>query len=109
MWIFICNAGFFSVVLSGEADHLVIRARVRDDLVRLRQFYLPGIKIIATATRDYAWRSYVSKQAWSEALTRAALTIDAENFKAQTAEALGANRAALYSDIWLTLLGLHRG
>lgn len=110
MWIFICNAGFFSVVASGEAaDQLVVRARVRDDLVRLRQLYLPGIRIIATATRDYGWRSCVSKQAWSETLSRAALAIDAKNFKARTEEALGADRAALYGDIWLTLLQLQHG
>lgn len=109
MWIFLVDAGFFSVVRSGDApDQLVVRARTRDDLVRLRQLYLPGIKILATETRDYGWRSYVSRQAWSEALARAALAIDAENFKSRTAEVLGHARAATYSKVWSVLLELQK-
>lgn len=109
MWIFLVNAGFFSVVLCGDApDQFVVRARTRDDLVRLRQLYLPRIKVIATPTRDYPFRALVTKQEWSQALARAAMDIDAVNFKSRTAEVLGHARAAVYGKVWSVLLELQR-
>jgi hypothetical protein len=35
MWVHIPSAGWFSIVASTDGEHLVVRARVRDDLKRL--------------------------------------------------------------------------
>lgn len=108
MWVFLARAGFYSVVQRGGLRHqLVIRARDREDLVRLQQVYLPTLGAIeATPARDYGFRSTCTKKAFAAALAKAVEAIDFDNFKSETAKSLGVEREAIYHDVWATLLRL---
>ena len=49
MWIFVVRCGYFSAVQrDGHADQLVVRARDKEDLRRLRELYLPELGDTAT-------------------------------------------------------------
>lgn len=108
MWIFLARAGYFSVVVrDGHPDQLVVRARDADDLKRLKKFYLPTLgETIRLKGRDYPARAYATKKAFSAALALAVEDIDFRNFKAETARAMGADREAIYHEVWRALLGL---
>ncbi len=110
MWVFLAKAGFFSVVQNvDDAETVVVRARCRDDLVRLGQLYLKNAgPIVDTPTRDYAHRLFVGKKAFADAIAAAALDIDIFNFKNATSTFLGPARAALYGRVWSVLLDLQR-
>lgn len=111
MWIFLAKAGFFSVVAHrSEPGMVVVRARARDDLVRLCDLYLPDrAAVLDTPTRDYGFRIVTPKASFATAMQRAAHDIDYPNFKSATAKVLGHERAALYGDVWMTMLALQRG
>ncbi|MCA3014820.1 MAG: hypothetical protein INH41_20745 [Myxococcaceae bacterium] len=105
MWIFLAHAGFFSVVQrDGHPDQLVVRARDADDLKRLKKLYLPTLgETIRLKGRDYPVRAYTTKEAFSSALALAVKAIEFTNFKAETARAIGAERAATYHEVWAIL------
>jgi hypothetical protein len=51
MWM-ITTIGFFSVVQDhDDPDRLLVRARVREDLERLRDEYLPDLHIVENARK----------------------------------------------------------
>lgn len=108
MWSFIPKCGFLSVVQhDGRADQVVVRARVADDLVRLKALFVPKLGAIeATPQRDYGWRADCSKAAFARALAKAAADIDYFNVKAETARRLGRAREAVCHEVWATLLQL---
>lgn len=111
MWIFLARAGYFSVVVrEGHPDQLVVRARDADDLRRLKQFYLPSLgTTLRLKGRDYPARAFTSKKAFSEALALAVEEIAFQNFKSETARAIGPEREAVYHDVWRVLrFGLQR-
>lgn len=102
MWLFLARAGYFSVVQhDGHPDQLVVRARDADDLKRFKNLYLPTLgETIRLKNRDYPVRAHTTKQAFSAALALAIEDLSYFNFKAETARALGAQREAVYNDIW---------
>lgn len=108
MWVF-TNVGFFSIARKpGDAD-LTIRARVRDDLDRLRAEYLPTLgRTITGAGTDYPHRAPVSAEALGKALAQIVSDVDYPNFKDAVAERQGGKRAKVYSEVWGALLGLER-
>lgn len=108
MWVFFAGAGFFSVVQAvGSVEDLVVRARVREDLVRLRRLYVPGLgRIETTPTRDYGVRARVAKPEFAAGLAKAVMAIDYGNFKNEVARQLGPSRAGVYGRIWSILLEL---
>jgi hypothetical protein len=110
MWIFLARAGFYSVIqCGGFADQLVVRARDRQDLVRLKKLYLPTLGAIEnTPERDYGYRSTCTKKAFAAALAKAVEAIDFPNFKAETQKALGTEREMAYHAVWAALLRLQR-
>ena len=107
MWVFTDNA-FLSVVKKRGHDDLCVRARAADDLDAFRR-YCPELgPAIMMAGTDYPVRAFVSREALAQAVARAILEIDYENFKGRVAETLGPDRAAVYHDIWHSLLALER-
>lgn len=103
MWIF-SSAGLFSVVQADVADDVVIRARFRDDLDRLRTQYLPTLgRTRSTPRRDYPYRAFVSKEQFGAALKRMAADIDYRNFKNRIADEFGEERHDLYLEVWAIL------
>ena len=87
-------------------DTLTIRARVYDDLVRLKA-YLPSMStIISSEDSDYRYRSVADREAVMAAMSMLTADIDYDNFKNKVASLQGYERAALYGDVWSILYRL---
>jgi len=99
-WLF-TKDGFYSAVATGINDELMVRARFREDLVKLR--IKMGLKktspIIETKEADYRYRIIGSKAAFSDYTKRAILDIDYGNFK----ESLPMRRQRLYMRLWFIM------
>jgi hypothetical protein len=107
MWILHPNVGFLSVVEKPwDNGTLTIRARVGDDLVRLKA-YLPEMsEIIESDDSDYRYRASAPRSGFEAAMARLAAGIDYDNFKNAVARRQGYQRAAIYGDVWADLLRL---
>ena len=85
---------------------LTIRARVYDDLVRLKA-YLPSMSdIISSEDSDYRYRSVADREAVMEAMSMLTRDIDYDNFKDEVCSQQGYERAAVYGDVWHVLYRL---
>lgn len=72
MWLNLVE-GFYSVVQADDPTKVVVRARVRDDLVALSR-WVPGLgRIHATPRRDYPFRCIVTKAEFAQGLAAAVL------------------------------------
>ena len=108
MWL-ITTRGFYSVVADHHEDgNVLVRARVREDLEALADL-IPGLEVEETPERDYRFRASVPRDEWMSAAAALAEEIDYPNFKNAVAERQGSERAHVYSDVWVTLLGLQEG
>lgn len=109
MWVF-TDIGFFSIVkkLEDEDDGTVtIRARVRGDLERLRELYLPTLgDIIEGGGTDYPFRARANQSDFADALRLIGENIGYSNFKSEVSAKQGHPRAHVYADIWRALLRL---
>jgi 8-oxo-dGTP diphosphatase len=112
MWV-LTNFGFFSIVEKPEdknAGTLTIRARVRSDLLSLRERYLPTMtEINEDKSHDYRFRVRAGREAVAVAMLRAAMDVDYSNFKNSVAKAQGHSREALYHKVWDVLYELQKG
>jgi len=111
MWI-LTPIGFFSIVQK-PWDHdpgtLTIRARVRDDLVNLREEYLPDMgDIIESDDSDYRFRAQADAGAVAGAISDLTAAINYDNFKSEVHRRQGYERAGIYSEIWGVLMRLTR-
>jgi len=92
-----------------KPDHtLTIRARVYDDLVRLKA-YLPSMSdIISSEDSDYRYRSVADREAVMAAMSMLTDEIQYDNFKDEVARSdhQGYARAALYGEVWSILYRL---
>jgi hypothetical protein len=103
MWLF-TPTGFYSIVQKEGDDVLTIRSRVANDLVALREQYLPMLSpITATPDADYAFRAKASHRDFAESLASMAASIDYGNFKDEVAKKQGDLRARAYADVWAVL------
>ena len=108
MWL-MTNFGFFSIVKKEGEANVTVRARVKQDLLSLKENYMPSIGAIEESDyTDYRYRVRVPREAFAEALKEMALDIDYPNFKNSVAATQGKARARLYGDIWTRLLDLQR-
>ena len=108
MWL-ITTRGFYSVVEHrDDPDLLLVRARTREDLEALRDV-LPDLDVFSDPSADYRWRALVPRGAWQRAVAQLVAEIDYGNFKSGVAQRAGHERAALYADVWATLLRLQTG
>ena len=109
MWILHPKVGFLSLVQKDwnkRDDTLTIRARVYDDLVRLKA-YLPSMSdIISSEDSDYRYRSVADREAVMSAMSTLTKDIDYDNFKNAVCSQQGYERAAVYGDVWHVLYRL---
>lgn len=108
MWIF-TPFGYFSVVQKQGSSSLTVRARVREDLDRLREQYLPSLSpTIAGAGTDYRYRATVPHENLALAMAAIVRDIDYSNFKSEVAQREGPTREAVYHKVWDALWQLER-
>ena len=111
MWL-ISDVGFFSIVCKpgDEAQGmLTIRARVRGDLERLRQQYLPSMgPIVEDGGTDYRFRARALRGDVAQAVAAMVGAIDYRNFKDRIASVQGSARAHRYAAVWSDLAGLEQ-
>jgi len=94
---------------AGQTEPAGERARARQDLLNLKESYLPGLgEIEESDKRDYRYRARVPQEVFAEALKEMALDIDYPNFKNSVATTQGKARARLHGDVWVRLLDLQR-
>ena len=107
MWLF-TPQGFYSVVAHRrDADKLLVRARVREDLEALKE-QIPDLRIVSDQEADYRWRAIVTRAEWVAALAQLASEIDYDNFKSAVGDRQGDERARIYGHVWGELLALQR-
>lgn len=111
MWV-ITDRGFFSAVEHrGDPNMIMVRARVRGDLVELGKLVgtpedLPRPKIERTDDADYPYRVTITRVEWSRALVQLSERIDYDNFKDSVTRRQGHPRHELYMRVWGVLRGL---
>ena len=107
MWLFTTD-GFYSAVTHREAlDTVVVRARARDDVLRLIEAVDQGT-LNETPHRGYRFRVCLPRDTWSAYVAAAAQAIDYPNFKAAIAERQGADRAHVYGAVWAAMFALQQ-
>lgn len=123
MWVF-TKHGFFSAVCArqGSGKHgqpvdlnrIMVRARVRAHLEALKKRFpdlLGQCEIQEFAGTDYAFRIFVAKCLWSQALAGLAEETDYDNFKSEVARQQGKAGAAYersLHDVWSAMYKLQR-
>ena len=107
MWL-ITEIGFFSAVKDRDSGKIMIRARSRSDLEALCKNYVGYHTIHTTADSDYRHRIWVEPMIWARAVENMAMAIDYDNFKDRVAERQGAERAAIYLEVWHDLYDIQR-
>ena len=106
MWLF-TTFGCFSIVQKPGTPGLTVRARVRGDLDRLREGYLPELgPTLEGGGTDYPYRAAVPHEAFARALAQIGREIHYSNFKNETVRQLGAMRGAVYHDVWQSVAKL---
>ena len=105
MWIF-CKHGYFSAVAhNAKPDTILLRARFKGDLERLRDrfpdFVGSETAVKATPDADYAYRMELPKSAWAEIVAAVANDIDYPNFKSRVHD--GTVRDDAYMGCWAAL------
>lgn len=124
MWVF-TPLGFFSATLTNskykelplrqQVGHIMVRARVREDLVRLvaeHQRFGMGDRpeILDLPGHDYPYRIVIPKAEWIALAARLAEMIDYSNFKSAVEEKAldgfaGQARHDLYMKVWGVMHG----
>lgn len=109
MWL-ITPVGFFSIVQKPDdqsAGTLTIRARLRGDLLALKQGYLPSLGVIKeSGDTDYRFRAKASRSELAAAMASLVEGLDYSNFKSAVGKRQGGARANLYHDVWSVLYKL---
>lgn len=106
MWL-VTTFGYFSIVQKNSdrgAGTLTIRARVRKDLERLREKYLPNMgPIESSGGADYPYRTKAKREDLARAFATAVMDVTYSNFKSEVAFHMGFRREDLYNGVWLAL------
>jgi 8-oxo-dGTP pyrophosphatase MutT (NUDIX family) len=106
MWLF-TTVGFFSVVQKANQHGLTVRARVKEDLDRLRTKYMPELTATVTGGgAGYPFRGTISHDDFALGLAKIAHDIRYANFKSEIARTQGVKREAAYDKVWTTLQAL---
>lgn len=106
----ITPTGFFSIVQKSadtNSDTLTVRSRVRADLERLREQYLPSLGPIQDGGgTDYKFRAQTPRAEVAAAMARLAEALDDSNFKTEVGMQQGHERAQLCGEVWDVLYAL---
>jgi len=109
MWIF-TREGFFSAVNDDycKQDELMIRARVKEDLLRLAKFLcIKKPKILTIKIADYRFRMKVKRSEWAGYCADSANNIDYSNVKGNIVDC-DPKRSKSYMAVWAALYGLQQ-
>jgi hypothetical protein len=108
-WIFTVY-GFYSISVTPGGTRVVVRARVREHLEKLKQRFQLDSKIIQLPNRDYLFRILLSKSKWSQILVALANEQTWSNFKDAAKDANttidGKDYVSSLHDVWLTMVHL---
>lgn len=100
MWIF-TNVGFYSVVQKPGEEYLTVRARVKSDLDRLREQYMPRLSTTVEGVgSDYEYRAVISHRDFAAGMIALVLDITYPNFEQETLHRFGYSRNLIYSRVW---------
>jgi hypothetical protein len=103
MWLF-STLGFYSAVEDyRHHDVIIVRARFREDLQRLRkqlQKRRVASRILETPGRDYRYRLTVPRSVWAEVVRDIAMGIDYGNFKQAALTDGDYRRDVGYHQVW---------
>jgi hypothetical protein len=103
MWLFAAT-GFYSVVQKPGETRLTVRTRVRSDLDRLREKYMPELsETFVDVGTDYRYRAFIDHAAFGRGLARIGEDVHYPNFKGEVARTQTSRRAAVYSSAWTAL------
>lgn len=112
MWVCMPTGGFISVVQKegdAGAGAVTIRARVKADLIELRQHFLPGLgAILAGGGTDYGFRASAQVDDFAAAMAAMARATNYPNFKDEVVRVKGPGRARVYHTVWSVLLKLQQ-
>ena len=113
MWVFSKHGYFSAVKKSGYAPgELVIRARCKEDLERLKAATGTEAPILKKAGTDYPFRICMNREVWAKFLTGEAMSIDYPNFKDEVlfgkieSPRRRKHRHHVYFNVWKALLSL---
>jgi hypothetical protein len=100
MWVF-TQYGFYSIVhKDSDEHHLLVRARFRGDLERLRKKEPRLGRTIVTEDADYRFRAFIPREAAAELFATLMRELMYANFKAHAAEFLGNEHLSAYHEVW---------
>lgn len=104
MWVF-TEYGFFSIVAHRDKPNtLIVRGRVRDDLVEFhKRAGIRGSKVFENHRADYPYRLELPSVAVGKVLMDSVGAMRYPNFKNQVALKQGHERSNTYHDIWAIL------
>ena len=106
MWL-MTSLGFFSIVQKHNDPFLTIRARLSDDLVQLRDRYMPELsQVIVGVENDYPFRATINHDDFARGIGQIAKDIHYDNFGDEIVYAIGPDREHVYAQTWNTLLKL---
>jgi hypothetical protein len=107
MWLFTTD-GFYSAVTHREAlDTIVVRARAREDVLRLIESVGEG-SLVETPHSDYGFRVCLPRATWAAYAAAAADSVDYPDFKAAVAERQGSERAHAYGAVWAAMFAFQQ-
>lgn len=99
--------GFFSAV--EKHGHMVVRARVRGDLIGLRKACGLKTRLVSTPAADYPFRLLLTREEWQGVLRVIGESVDYPNFKGEIGLLPGQrSKLSAYHQIWSTMRGVQR-
>ena len=101
MWLYTSNSFVSIIATREEPGKLVVRARLRDDILEL----FPWANVVHTTTTDYPYRAYVNRSEVVDAISRYAQDISYTNFK-DSVEKQDLRRNRVYHQVWDVSIGL---
>ena len=107
MWLFTTDGFFSAVAHRDDPETILVRARVREDALRLQEAIGQG-EVTETPDADYRYRVLLPRETWSAYLAAAGDTIDYPNFKNAVAARQGADRARVYAGVWSVMFELQQ-
>lgn len=104
MWVFTTDGFFSAVVHRADPEVVIVRARVKHDLIHFRQKIRDNDLVISTDWEaDYPFRVVCPRSKWVHYLHVVAETMDYDNFKNANRD-----RSSVYHDVWAVLHDLER-
>lgn len=99
MWVFLSNSFLSIVQHRDQPDHMLVRARLKDDINRV----FPLASVTGMEEADYRYRAVIPRQEVAQAMALQVLKINYDNFKNTVTEP---DRHSAYFGVWEEMHGL---